>query len=695
MQLTSLLPNIGAPVPTDILNLEKLADASPGELLYASIQLAKLAVNQLADATTYHHVPTFRHASGGDWNGFQPAPKKACMTTQETASPPSDSDLDSDLAEESADEPVAPERYYDSLPGMGLMLGHLENVTAAANTLYAGYVHESMSQQPRYFGTPYDATPFRNANQYLSQTRRWSGSKIKKHLGRAALLTHTPGGDPTIASSHPTYPAVAASYTQGRLSAEIADRIVDMRTSLHKYAGDSHAPPGMVDQVMAAFEGVLAETGETVTPEEFTRFKKDWTDQIAHELNADGPSPSQALRKPPDNAIKTKSFPEGGGRIWMDATPEIYTPFKNFMLQMLKADHTPTDVPQDLINLIHPAGYTDQDHGKSADQDGPATQHRAETNDEPASHNESTSDDDFPSFDAVPDNINDLHLNEAQQDQAVSEDAQANTYTTTDLEAMDPMSSGQKISAILIGMFRTMLRMDPAEIGIKKSHGASAQLVIVQDVQTAYRALGIPPLPPDAQRPPGPNGMSPPIIHRPNPNTPHRPEPEVSNDAGHGTAGGEPVAEGKIRFINQLPWTPYRCQALNHGSMHPADAEILSCDSELVAQLWDGPDTVLNQKRTKRLFTVTQRRAILARDRGCQAPGCTTPAVFCDIHHIKDWLAGGNTSVTNAVTLCSHHHAAVHIGKWRIRKHNGLTWFQPAPWLDPYQPLLRNLYWNT
>ena len=59
------------------------------------------------------------------------------------------------------------------------------------------------------------------------------------------------------------------------------------------------------------------------------------------------------------------------------------------------------------------------------------------------------------------------------------------------------------------------------------------------------------------------------------------------------------------------------------------------------------------------------------------------------------WLAGGNTSVNNAVTLCSHHHAAVHIGKWRIRKHNGLTWFQPAPWLDPYQPLLRNLYWNT
>src|SRR5699024_2289902 len=97
-----------------------------------------------------------------------PAPKKSCINTQEAAWLPSDCDLDRDLPEASADEPVSPERYYDSLPGMGLMLGHLENVTAAANTLYAGYVHESMSQQPRYFGTPYDATPFRNANQYLS-----------------------------------------------------------------------------------------------------------------------------------------------------------------------------------------------------------------------------------------------------------------------------------------------------------------------------------------------------------------------------------------------------------------------------------------------------------------------------------------------------------------------------------------------
>src|SRR5699024_8814217 len=282
-----------------------------------------------------------------------------------------------------------------------------------------------------------------------------------------------------------------------------------------------------------------------------------------------------------------------------------------------------------------------------------------EAKDESAGQSESSSDDRFPSLDEVPDNIDDLRLDDAGL--AVGEDAQGDTYTANNLQDIDPLSSGQKIAAMLIGMFRTILRMDPAEIGVKKSHGASAQLVIVQDVQTAYRALGVPPLPPDVQRPPGPE--------------------RVGDTGGH--ESGEPAVEGNTRFLNQFPWAPYRSEALNHGSIHPADAEILSCDSELVAQLWDGPDTVLNQKRTKRLFTVAQRRAILARDRGCQAPGCTISAVFCDIHHIKDWLAGGNTSVTNAVTLCSHHHAATHIGKWRIRKVDGFIWFQPAPWLDP------------
>src|SRR5699024_12008001 len=99
------------------------------------------------------------------------------------------------------------------------------------------------------------------------------------------------------------------------------------------------------------------------------------------------------------------------------------------------------------------------------------------------------------------------------------------------------------------------------------------------------------------ERPPGPDGMTPPVIKRPNHDTPDRPARGRSGD------GGEPVEEGRGGFVNRLPWTPFQSRAVNVGSMQPADAEILCCDSELVAQMWDGPDTVLNQKRTKRFFT--------------------------------------------------------------------------------------------
>src|SRR5699024_7629205 len=87
-------------------------------------------------------------------------------------------------------------------------------------------------------------------------------------------------------------------------------------------------------------------------------------------------------------------------------------------------------------------------------------------------------------------------------------------------------------------------------------------------------------------------------------------------------------------------------------------------------------------------------KAIFARDKGCQAPGCMIQATYCQCHHCKEWSTGGQTNEDNAITLCAHHHADVHNGKWTIRKVDGVTYFQPANLVDPYQPLLRNLYWN-
>ena len=657
MDLPSLLPKLGTPVPTDVLNLDKVAGASAGELMHAGLQLIMMANDQMADPTSFHNIPTYRSASGGDWTGFQPSQQALPEDANQTRAQASVQGGEASAAAETCgEELVVPEQYYDTIQALGLMLGQLENLIEAANTIFAGYARKAMSHQALYFGTPAGAVPFRDEGQYLRQTRLWSASKAKKHVDRVPLLTYTPGGDAANLFCQPKYPDIAASFMKGRLSGEVADRFVGMHHKLTEYSDEVGEPVGYMEQVLQAFQPTLVEAGETSTPEAFTSARKSWMDQLAHAINADGPSPSQSLRKPPDNAIKTKSLPGGGGRIWMDATPELFHQFKNFSLHMLKASGGEVDIPEDLINLIRPTSDT-HDTAAPDDDDGP-----------------------------LPDNLDDLP-NFGDPDRVIGEDDQGNPYTAQELDEIDSLTSGQKIGALLIGMFRTLLRMDPAEVGIKRSHGASAQLVIVQDVQTAYRTLGVPPLPPDAQRPPGIAGLVPPLIRHPN--TPGRPEPE-GNDSGSSTADNSGMRNVKSRL-----WTPFRSEAKHTGPIHPADAEILCCDSELVGQIWDGQDTVLNQKRTQRLFTPTQRRAILARDRGCQIPGCTTPAILCDVHHIKEWLGGGSTDEENATTICGTHHTAIHTGAWTIHRSGGLFFFKPAQWLDPYQPLLRNLYCNS
>jgi hypothetical protein len=56
---------------------------------------------------------------------------------------------------------------------------------------------------------------------------------------------------------------------------------------------------------------------------------------------------------------------------------------------------------------------------------------------------------------------------------------------------------------------------------------------------------------------------------------------------------------------------------------------------------------VLNVGRKARTIPVALRRALEARDRWCQFPGCT--ARRCDGHHIRQWAHGGPTRLDNLV----------------------------------------------
>jgi hypothetical protein len=86
----------------------------------------------------------------------------------------------------------------------------------------------------------------------------------------------------------------------------------------------------------------------------------------------------------------------------------------------------------------------------------------------------------------------------------------------------------------------------------------------------------------------------------------------------------------------------------------------LACDASLVVMHHTPDGTVLDVGRKTRTIPTAIRRALLARDRHCQFPGCT--ARRCDGHHIQHWADGGQTRLDNLTLLCRRHHRAVHEG---------------------------------
>lgn len=90
-------------------------------------------------------------------------------------------------------------------------------------------------------------------------------------------------------------------------------------------------------------------------------------------------------------------------------------------------------------------------------------------------------------------------------------------------------------------------------------------------------------------------------------------------------------------------------------------ARLVGCDSS-VSRIVLGPESeILDVGRKTRVWTVAQRRAIVARDRICTWSGCERPAKWADIHHVHHWADGGDTSVGNGVLLCRFHHVLTHI----------------------------------
>lgn len=116
----------------------------------------------------------------------------------------------------------------------------------------------------------------------------------------------------------------------------------------------------------------------------------------------------------------------------------------------------------------------------------------------------------------------------------------------------------------------------------------------------------------------------------------------------------------------------------------------MAADSHVIPVICTDTGGVLAYGRTRRLATVGQRHALAARDGGCCFPGCSRPAAWTEVHHVRDWLDGGPADTDNMCLLCRFHHRTFAKLGWDVVMIDGLPHWIPPAWLDPDRRPIRN-----
>jgi hypothetical protein len=90
------------------------------------------------------------------------------------------------------------------------------------------------------------------------------------------------------------------------------------------------------------------------------------------------------------------------------------------------------------------------------------------------------------------------------------------------------------------------------------------------------------------------------------------------------------------------------------AAISAARARWLACDGT-ISRVIMGDGQVLDHGRSKRIVPPGLRKAVEIRDRHCVFAGCEAPSHYCDIHHVLEWLNGGEPTLANSALLCERH----------------------------------------
>ena len=90
--------------------------------------------------------------------------------------------------------------------------------------------------------------------------------------------------------------------------------------------------------------------------------------------------------------------------------------------------------------------------------------------------------------------------------------------------------------------------------------------------------------------------------------------------------------------------------------------EQLLCDSNVTFPI-KSQGNIIDLGRSVRSAPRKLKRALAIQNNTCSVDGCNIPTRWCDAHHIKHWINGGETKIENLTLLCQRHHTMTHINK--------------------------------
>jgi len=106
---------------------------------------------------------------------------------------------------------------------------------------------------------------------------------------------------------------------------------------------------------------------------------------------------------------------------------------------------------------------------------------------------------------------------------------------------------------------------------------------------------------------------------------------------------------------------------LEDGEHVPAEtSRRLACDASRVVMRHGEDGRIVEIGARTRTIPPALRRALQHRDHGCRFPGCGIP--FGQGHHIRHWVQGGPTTLSNLALLCRRHHRAVHEEGYQVER---------------------------